>query len=103
MKAAEITDATVNAIKTGHHRFIRINYANGDMVGHTGQLEPTISAIQALDLSLVLLAFGVSNATFLLAFYRDYRRNVGGDRGTKRTKRRSAKSEPAEKSATPDA
>ncbi len=52
MKAAEITDSTIEALASGKHRFLRINYANGDMVGHTGDLEATINAVQAVDLGL---------------------------------------------------
>lgn len=55
MKAAEITDATLEALSSGIHRFMRINYANGDMVGHTGDLEATILAVQAVDLGLARL------------------------------------------------
>ena len=55
MKAAEITDATLEALSSGNHRFLRINYANGDMVGHTGDLEATIQAVQAVDLGLARL------------------------------------------------
>ena len=36
MKAAEITDKLVEAIKSGNYDFLRTNYPNGDMVGHTG-------------------------------------------------------------------
>jgi 2,3-bisphosphoglycerate-independent phosphoglycerate mutase len=52
MKASEITDATIEALKRGSFDFLRINYANGDMVGHTGFLEPAICAVQAVDLQL---------------------------------------------------
>jgi 2,3-bisphosphoglycerate-independent phosphoglycerate mutase len=52
MKAAEIADATIEAIASGRHRFLRINFANGDMVGHTGKLFPTIVAVESVDLSL---------------------------------------------------
>jgi 2,3-bisphosphoglycerate-independent phosphoglycerate mutase len=55
MQAAEITDRLVHALRTGKHRFIRVNYANGDMVGHTGDLEATICAVQVLDLQLARL------------------------------------------------
>ncbi len=55
MKAAEITDCTLQALSSGEHRFLRINYANGDMVGHTGSLEATIAAVQAVDLCLARL------------------------------------------------
>ncbi len=62
MKAAEITDATIQAIASGEQRFLRINYANGDMVGHTGSLESTITAVQTVDLSLARLLAAVKKA-----------------------------------------
>jgi 2,3-bisphosphoglycerate-independent phosphoglycerate mutase len=55
MKAAEIADATIDALSTGKHRFARINFANGDMVGHTGVLDSTVLAVEAVDLSLARL------------------------------------------------
>ena len=55
MKAAEITDATLAALKSGQHRHLRINYANGDMVGHTGHLDATVMAVETVDLQLARL------------------------------------------------
>jgi 2,3-bisphosphoglycerate-independent phosphoglycerate mutase len=55
MKAAEITDATIEALKGGNVRHGRINYANGDMVGHTGSLDAAVIAVEAVDLSLARL------------------------------------------------
>jgi len=52
MKAAEITDATIEALQRDGLRHARINYANGDMVGHTGNLEAAVIAVEAVDLSL---------------------------------------------------
>jgi 2,3-bisphosphoglycerate-independent phosphoglycerate mutase len=52
MKAGEITDATIEALKSGKYDFLRINYANGDMVGHTGELEPAVLAVQTVDLQI---------------------------------------------------
>jgi 2,3-bisphosphoglycerate-independent phosphoglycerate mutase len=52
MKAAEVTDEMVAAIGSGRYQFIRVNYANGDMVGHTGHYDATITAVQAVDLGL---------------------------------------------------
>ncbi len=52
MKAAEITDATMERLQAGSFRAGRINYANGDMVGHTGDRRATILAVEAVDLSL---------------------------------------------------
>ncbi len=62
MKAAEITDATIAAIASGKYDFVRINYANGDMVGHTGALEATVIAVEAVDLSLGRLLAAVKKA-----------------------------------------
>ena len=49
MKAVEITDEVVKAIEGGEYQFIRLNYPNGDMVGHTGVVESVIVAIEAVD------------------------------------------------------
>ncbi|MBS4052255.1 MAG: 2,3-bisphosphoglycerate-independent phosphoglycerate mutase [Methylomonas sp.] len=55
MKCAEITDALIEAIRSGKHRYLRVNYANGDMVGHTGNFEAAVTAMQGLDLQLARL------------------------------------------------
>ncbi|MBX7258563.1 MAG: 2,3-bisphosphoglycerate-independent phosphoglycerate mutase [Candidatus Hydrogenedentes bacterium] len=52
MKAAEITDAMIEAIKSGKYKFIRANYANGDMVGHTGVPIAVRIAVETVDLAL---------------------------------------------------
>ena len=62
MKAAEITDSTITAIKSGKYNFIRLNYPNGDMVGHTGDLEASIVAIETVDLCLKRLLSVVREA-----------------------------------------
>jgi 2,3-bisphosphoglycerate-independent phosphoglycerate mutase len=55
MKCAEITDTLIAAIRSGQFRYLRVNYANGDMVGHTGNFEAALTAMQALDLQLARL------------------------------------------------
>lgn len=52
MKAAEITDSVIEAIQSKKYEFIRLNFANGDMVGHTGDLEASIIAVETVDLCL---------------------------------------------------
>jgi 2,3-bisphosphoglycerate-independent phosphoglycerate mutase len=52
MKSAEITDRLVAAITSGKYQFLRVNYPGGDMVGHFGELEPTITAMEAVDIAL---------------------------------------------------
>jgi len=49
MKAHEIADATINALQSGNFKFLRLNFANGDMVGHTGSLPAAIEAVKAVD------------------------------------------------------
>ncbi len=52
MKAAEIADAMIAALKSGQYRTLRCNFANGDMVGHTGNFRAATMAIEAVDLEL---------------------------------------------------
>ena len=52
MKTAEITDKLIAAIESGKYKFLRINYPGGDMVGHFAEMEPTINAMEAIDISL---------------------------------------------------
>ncbi len=52
MNSAEITDKLIEAIESGNYDFLRINYPGGDMVGHFGELEPTIIAMEAIDVCL---------------------------------------------------
>ena len=49
MKAAEITDQLITDLRTGRHRHARINYANGDMVGHTGHRDAAVAAVESVD------------------------------------------------------
>ncbi|MFO0681965.1 MAG: 2,3-bisphosphoglycerate-independent phosphoglycerate mutase [Sandaracinus sp.] len=52
MKAAEITDALITELRTGKYRHARVNYANGDMVGHTGVRDAAVIAVEAVDLAI---------------------------------------------------
>ena len=52
MKSAEITDRVIEEIEKGEYDFIRLNYPNGDMVGHTGIYQAVLCAMEALDLGL---------------------------------------------------
>lgn len=49
MSANEITDAAIEAIDSKNYDVIVMNYANGDMVGHTGNLEKAVDAVEILD------------------------------------------------------
>jgi 2,3-bisphosphoglycerate-independent phosphoglycerate mutase len=60
MKAAEIVDAALEACDDFQPSFVRMNLANGDMVGHTGRLLSAILAMEAVDLSLGRLLEGIA-------------------------------------------
>lgn len=72
MKAAEVTDKVIEAIKSGKYGFIRCNYPNGDMVGHTGSLEATIIAVEAVDLCLARVIKAVDEAGAILIVTADH-------------------------------
>ena len=72
MKAAEITDVVLRAIRENRHRFIRLNYANGDMVGHTGVFQAVRIAVEAVDLSLGRVMRAVKAARGILVVSADH-------------------------------
>jgi 2,3-bisphosphoglycerate-independent phosphoglycerate mutase len=72
MKAAEITDRLIAELRTGKHRFARVNYANGDMVGHTGVFDATVLAVEAVDLELGRLMKAVEEMQGILVVTADH-------------------------------
>lgn len=52
MSAPEVTDKLVDAINSGEYDLLVVNYANGDMVGHTGVFNAAVKAVEAVDLCL---------------------------------------------------
>ncbi len=52
MKCAEITDKLIECLESGKYRCLRVNFPNGDMVGHTGNFVATQCSMEALDLCL---------------------------------------------------
>src|SRR5438093_6728441 len=68
MSAPGVTDVLCKAIEAGHHDFILCNYANGDMVGHSGVLAAAVKAVEAVDqcLAQVLTTAETANATVLV-------------------------------------
>lgn len=86
MKAAEITDVAIESIRANKHRFIRINYPNGDMVGHTGVPQAVQIAVEATDLSVGRLMEAIREAEGILVLSADhgnaddmYERNKRGE------------------------
>ena len=72
MKGAEITDKVIEAIVSSKYDFIRLNYPNGDMVGHTGIYESTIIAIETVDICVQRLAQAVKKAGGIMIITADH-------------------------------
>ena len=68
MSARGITDALVADLEARRHDVVICNFANADMVGHTGSLEATVTAVQALDecLGRILTALRAVNGTAII-------------------------------------
>ncbi len=61
MSSVEVTNNAVNKIKSGKYDFVLLNYANCDMVGHTGDFEAAKKAVEAVDIGLGKLLEAVKN------------------------------------------
>ncbi|PSB16872.1 2,3-bisphosphoglycerate-independent phosphoglycerate mutase [filamentous cyanobacterium CCP2] len=62
MSAVQVTDGAIAAIEKGIYSLVVINYANPDMVGHTGNIEATVKALETVDHCLGRLLEGISKA-----------------------------------------
>ncbi|MEJ0010566.1 MAG: 2,3-bisphosphoglycerate-independent phosphoglycerate mutase [Alphaproteobacteria bacterium] len=72
MSAFEVTDRLVAAIETGAYDFIVVNYANADMVGHSGDLKAAMKAVEAVDACIGRLAGAVEKAGGALLITADH-------------------------------
>ncbi|MDR2739283.1 MAG: 2,3-bisphosphoglycerate-independent phosphoglycerate mutase [Treponema sp.] len=72
MKCAEIADRVLEAIPSGNYDFIRLNFPNGDMVGHTGIYQAVVCSMEAMDLQLGRIARVVENAGAVLVITADH-------------------------------
>lgn len=72
MKSADITDRTIDAITSGRFDLIRINYPNGDMVGHTGVFQATRIGVESVDLGLGRLMKATEAAKGILLVTADH-------------------------------
>ena len=72
MKAGEITDVILDSITNGNQKFIRANYPNGDMVGHTGDLLAVEVAVESVDLSVGRLMKAIDAAGGILIVTADH-------------------------------
>ena len=72
MKAREITEKTIELIESGEYRFGRLNLANGDMVGHTGDLAAAIEAMEVVDECVAKLINAIEAAGGILLYTADH-------------------------------
>lgn len=72
MKCAEITDHVLKAIGSGKYDFIRLNYPNGDMVGHTGVYQAVVCSMEAMDLQIGRLQKAVDEAGAVMVITADH-------------------------------
>ena len=72
MKCAEITDAVIREIESGNSQFIRLNFPNGDMVGHTGVYQAVVCSMEAMDIQLGRLAQAVKKAGGIMLITADH-------------------------------
>ena len=72
MSAPEVTDKVVEAIDAGRFDVIVLNYANADMVGHTGRLDAAVKAVETIDTCLGRVAAAVEKAGGTLVITADH-------------------------------
>ncbi len=72
MKSAEVTDELVKAIESNEFDFLRCNYPNGDMVGHTGNYESTIIGVESVDIALKRVITACEKAGAILLVTADH-------------------------------
>lgn len=72
MKCAEITDKVIEAIKSGKYDHIRLNFPNGDMVGHTGVFNAVVCSMEAMDLQLGRIKAAVEEAGGIMCLTADH-------------------------------
>lgn len=72
MKCAEITDKVVEAIKSGKYDHIRLNFPNGDMVGHTGVFNAVVCSMEGMDLQLGRIKAAIEEAGGILCITADH-------------------------------
>jgi 2,3-bisphosphoglycerate-independent phosphoglycerate mutase len=72
MSAAAVADAVIDAVRSGEHGFIVVNFANGDMVGHTAVRESVIKAVEVLDREVGRVLDAAAEAGFSVILTADH-------------------------------
>jgi 2,3-bisphosphoglycerate-independent phosphoglycerate mutase len=72
MKCADIADRVIEAVASGKYDFIRLNFPNGDMVGHTGIYQAVICSMEAMDLQIGRISHAVEKAGAVMLITADH-------------------------------
>ncbi len=72
MHADGITDIVMDAVERGEHDFILLNYPNGDLVGHTGDLEAAVTAMETVDRNVGRLVDAVKGTDYVMLLTADH-------------------------------
>ena len=72
MKCAEITDRVIAEIESGKWDFIKLNFPNGDMVGHTGVFEAVVCSMEGMDLQIGRLKEAIEKAGGIMVVTADH-------------------------------
>lgn len=72
MKGGEITDVLLDSIRENKHKFLRANYPNGDMVGHTGDLLAVEISVESVDLCVGRLIEAIQESNGILIVTADH-------------------------------
>ncbi len=72
MKVREITDETIDLLRSGEYRFGRLNFPSGDMVGHTGHLHATVEAMEIIDECMARLVEVIDELDGVIVYTADH-------------------------------
>lgn len=72
MKAAQVTDRMIAALGSGKYSFLRLNFPNGDMVGHTGDFRAARVAVETVDLCVARIRAAAEAAGAVLLVTADH-------------------------------
>ena len=72
MKCAEITDRVIDEIEKGDYKFMRLNFPNGDMVGHTGIYQAVVCSIEGMDLCIGRIKQAIKKAGGVMIISADH-------------------------------
>jgi 2,3-bisphosphoglycerate-independent phosphoglycerate mutase len=72
MQAAAVADAVIDAVRSNDYRLIVVNFANGDMVGHTGKLDAAVEAVEAVDAAIARICEAVNSVDGVLVVTADH-------------------------------